>query len=117
MGIVVVSVIVAPEPEQVPSTIAKEIILSTPKDSYKVVPYEKENTLHDERDAFIEKVKQTYVPQVVLEPKTNVSDPHTSPIVNEDQIYKQEIPIIVPDNIPASTTITATGTPYGNLSF
>ncbi len=113
-----VYVFVSPVPAAHESAQGTEtVLLSTPKDSYEVVPYEK-NTLRDERDAFIEKVRQTYVAPIQLpsppEEEPFVSEFETPPaIVNP--VPATTTPYIVPVVVPVATTSVATTTPlYGN---
>ncbi len=114
----VVHVLLVPVPETTETTSGTQtVLLSTPKDSYEVVPYE-ENSLRDERDAFIEKVRQTYVAPIQLP-----SEPEEDPFVSEfetppaivNPVPATTTPYIVPVAVPVATTSVATTTvPYGN---
>ena len=117
MVVMIVAVLLTQEPEQGSSAILREVRLSTPKDSYAVVPYEKENSLHNERDAFIEKVKRTYVPRPLdnTEPIPQPADGVT-PKLHTPPIATTTPPEIFPP-IPVPPTDTATVTPYGNTNF
>lgn len=114
----VMHVLLSPLPEaEAPTTGTQTILLSTPKDSYEVVPYE-ENTLRDERDAFIEKVRQTYVAPIQI-PEEPLEDPFVSefetPPAVVNPVPTTTTPYIVPGMVPVATTSVATATPpYGN---
>lgn len=114
----VIHVLVSPVPETSKSTQGTQaVLLTTPKDSYEVVPYE-ENSLRDERDAFIDKVRQTYVAPIQLPPETEedpfVSEFETPPAVM-NPVPTTTTPYIVPVIVPVATTSVATTTPpYGN---
>lgn len=98
------------------------IFLSTPKDSYEVVPYE-ENSLRDERDAFIEKVRQTYTAPIQLPPAAEsapfISEFETPPaVVSPTPTVSTTTPIVVPVVVPiATTTFVSTTPPYGNTGI
>ena len=106
--------------ESVPST--QTVLLSTPKDSYEVVPYEKDS-LRDGRDAFIEKVRQTYIAPIQLPPAAEsvpfISEFETPPaVVSPTPTVSTTTPIVVPVVVPiATTTVVSTTPPYGNTGI
>lgn len=113
------AVVLSPEPQRAVTTSQEEVKFSTPKDSYSVAPYEEENTLRDEREAFIEKVKQTYIPPVVTLPdKTDSTQPALDPLPSDSE---KPVPIPAPvpviPIVPVPTGVSGTGTPYDNTSL
>ncbi len=116
MIVALVAVVLSPEPERKVTTSQEEVKLTTPKDSYSIAPYEEENTLRDEREAFIEKVKQTYIPPTVTLPDkadSTQSAPDSLPLDTEEPAPVQ-VPEPVTPVVPVPTSVNATETPYGN---
>lgn len=104
------------EPQSIPTETPQQVIMSTPRDSYTVVPYEEGNTLRSEREAFIEKVRQKYVPQSPTarpEPEQKVQTTLTE---KKEPISEPLPPIEIP-NISIETSTIATGTTYGNTDI
>ncbi len=114
----VIHVLLTPIPEDTQFTPgAQTVVLSTPKESYEVVPYE-ENSLRDERDAFIEKVRQTYIAPIQLPPEPE-DDPFVSTFETPPPVVSPTsatvTPSVVPVVVPMATTSVATTTSfYGN---
>lgn len=116
----VIYILLSPVSETVESTPdTSAVLLATPKDSYEVVPYE-ENSLREGRDAFIEKVRRTYVAPERLSSEENlppfVSEFETPPAVESPTpTVSSTTSIVVPVVVPIATTSAATMTPlYGN---
>jgi hypothetical protein len=114
MVVWVIVVILSPEPESTSVTSPTPVVLSTPKDSYEVVPYEEGNTLREGREAFIEKVKRTYIP-----PPLSTEDDVSTPSIPEPvtPAVSEPIPepsIVVPPPMPPAEVIppSATTTSY-----
>ncbi len=123
MLIAVIAVMLAPEPERTPSSAPKEVILGEPKEKYEVVPYEDKSSLRDERDAFIEKVRRTYVPQSVEDAKpipkpedVIISESEEPPVIitPPPETVTQPVNIVPPAPVP---TETASSTEYGNTGL
>ncbi len=118
------AVVLSPEPQRAVTTSQEEVKFSTPKDSYSVAPYEEENTLRDDREAFIEKVKQTYIPPKVTLPDKDDSiqsapeqNVQTTLTKKEESIPETVPPVEVPST-PIDTPVTTTGTTtYGNTGL
>ncbi len=121
--VVVIALMLSPEEDTGVRTQPREVILGEPKESYEVVPYEDKNSLRDERDAFIEKVKRSYVPpplndtEPIPQPEdVVVVEPDTPPPITVPTPPVPLPPTPISVEIPRPTD-TATVTPYGNTGF
>lgn len=72
-----------------------------PHDGYSLKPY-REDTVHDTRDSFIEKVRRSYVPP----------SPKDDPVIFEESLVIEQADVFVPQ----ATTTTASTT-YGDTSL
>lgn len=62
-----------------------------PRDTYSLKPY-REDTVHDTRDSFIEKVRRSYVP----------ASPQDEPIVSEESLVIEQADVVV-SQVPTTT--------------
>lgn len=90
----------SPAPEYI-EEVQNPALFLEPRDTYDLKPY-REDTVHDTRDSFIEKVKRSYVPS---SPKDN-------------RVVTEELPSIEQADVSVSQTSTATAsTTYGDIGF
>ncbi len=93
-------------------TAPPDVVLTSPRESYGVAPYEEES-LRDGRETFIQKVRETYVPpKVDSEKPSPTSPPKEDPYVLESSIPPQ--PVIENSSNVIETTAT---TSYVNTGF
>lgn len=72
-----------------------------PRDGYSLKPY-REDTVHDTRDSFIEKVRRSYVPP----------SPKDNPVVSEESLVIEQT-----DAFVSQATTTTASTTYGDTSL
>ena len=72
-----------------------------PHDGYSLKPY-REDTVHDTRDSFIEKVRRSYVP----------ASPQDDPVVSEEPFVIEQADVFV-SQVPTTTASTT----YGDTSL
>lgn len=102
-----------PAEDTVVQTAPPDVVLTEPRDSYDVAPHEEES-LRDGREAFIQKVRETYVP-----PKIDQKKSTSSPKQNENQyIFESNAsPQPVVEGPAPATTSVASSTSYVNTGF
>jgi len=93
----------SPAPEYV-EAVQNPALFLEPRDAYSLKPY-REDTVHDTRDSFIEKVRRTYTPPT----------PKSEPIVSEELFVMEQNDISVPQISTVSTTTASTT--YGDTSL